>query len=69
MKEILFNLALIENINFCKANNIDCSGTHGYKMPRKYHYYLVSDTSGKALAVTIFHKNAVPSHHIIDRII
>ena len=67
MKEILSNLALLENIKFCKENKIDCSGTHLYKMPRKYHYYLVNDETGKALVVTIFHKSQVPSHHIIDR--
>ena len=67
MKEILSNLALLENIKFCKVNNIDCSGTHGYKMPRKYHYYLVSDETGKALVVTIFHKSSVPSTWVVDR--
>lgn len=67
MKEILSNLALIENIKFCKANGIDCSGTHLYKTPRKFHYYLVQDGTGKALVVTIFHKNAVPSTWVVDR--
>lgn len=67
MKKILANLAMIENLKFCKQNGIDCSGTHLYKMPRKYHYYLVSNETGKALVVTIFRKNAVPSTWVIDR--
>lgn len=64
MKEILFNVALLESINFCKANNIDCSGTHLYKYPRRFTYALVKDDTGLAILTTTFHKNAVPTHSV-----
>ena len=62
MKEILSNLALIDTINFCKAQGIDCSGTHLIKYPRRFTYALVKDDTGRAVVTTTFYKNAVPSH-------
>jgi hypothetical protein len=62
MEKILFNLALIDTINFCKENKIDCSGSHLYKYPRKYTYALLSDKTGKALVTVTFYKNRTPSH-------
>lgn len=62
MKDILLNLALIDATNFCKANNIDCSGTHLHKYPRRYTYALVRDEDGRAIVTTTFHKNQVPTH-------
>lgn len=64
MKEVLLNLALIESINFCKENKIDCSGTHIHKYPRRFVYALVKDENGKAIVTTTFYKNRVPSHFI-----
>lgn len=64
MKEILFNLALIDAVKFCKENNIDCSGTHLYKYPRKYTYALIKDKDNKAIVTVTFHKNGVPTHVI-----
>ncbi len=55
---------MIDSINFCKAHNIDCSGTHLYKYPRKFIYALVKDKTGKAILTTTFYKNAVPTHFI-----
>lgn len=64
MKEILFNLALIDAINFCKANKIDCSGTHLYKYPRRFTYALLKSETGRAILTTTFHKSSVPTHYI-----
>lgn len=64
MKEILQNLALIDMINFCKENKIDCSGTHLYKYPRQFRYALLKDETGKAVVTVTFHKNQVPTHFI-----
>jgi len=68
MKEILFNLALIDTLNFCKENKIDCSGTHLVKNGRGFKYSLISDTTGKSIATVCFHKNRVPTHlHYIHK--
>lgn len=64
MKEILFNLALIDTVNFCKENNLDCSGTHLIKHPEKYVYSLIRERDGKAIVKTTFYKNSVPTHTI-----
>lgn len=69
MKEILYNLAMIEAINFCKANNIDCSGTHLYKYPRKFIYALLNDKTGRAVVTVKLHKNQVPTHYITNNIV
>ena len=63
MKEILFNVALIDAIEYCKAHDIDCSGTHLMKYPRGFSYALVRDTDGQALVTTTFHKSQVPTHY------
>lgn len=64
MKEVLFNLALIDSLKFCQEQNIDCSGTYLYKYPRKYTYALVRNIDGKALVTTSFSKDSVPKHYI-----
>ena len=64
MKNILFNLALIDSLEFCKQHNIDCSGTHLMKYPRRFTYALVKDTDGRAIITTTFYKNRVPSRII-----
>ena len=64
MKEILFNLALLDAINFCKAQGIDCSGTHLVKYPRRFTYALVKDKTGRAIVTTTFHKSQVPTRYI-----
>jgi hypothetical protein len=64
MKEILFNLALIDAIRFCKAHNIDCSGTHLVKYPRRFVYALVKSDTGRAILTTTFHKRAEPTHSV-----
>ena len=63
MKDILFNLALIDTINFCKANGIDCSGSHLEKAKRGYTYTLFQDATGNPLVSVTFHKNQVPTHY------
>lgn len=71
MKEILFNLALIDTINFCKENGIDCSGSHLVKYPRKQTYALIKDVPGQkstgwkmanVIVTVTFHKSSVPTH-------
>ena len=64
MKQYLFNLALIDAIEFCKEHDIDPSGTHLYKYPRRQTYALVRDTDSRALITTTFHKSQVPTHTI-----
>ena len=64
MEEIIYNLALIDAIKFCKDNNIDCSGTHLYKYPRKWTYALLRDKDNRAIITTTFYKSQVPTHYI-----
>lgn len=64
MKQILFNLALLDAINYCKSNNIDCSDTHLEKIGRGFTYGLYKN-EGKLILITTFHKYAVPQHSII----
>lgn len=67
MKEILFNLAMIDAINFCKEHNIDCSGTHLYKYPRRFIYSLMKDDDSRAILTTTFYKNQIPTHFIYSK--
>ena len=69
MKEILSNIALIDLINFCKNNKIDCSGTHLAKNGRGFAYSLCRDTDGLAITTVRFHKSQVPTHTINPLII
>jgi hypothetical protein len=69
MKEILKNLALINCINFCKENNINCDGTYIYKYPRKYTYSLVRNEDGLAIVSVTFYKNRVPYFGLINKIL
>lgn len=64
MKEILYNLALIDTINFCKEKGIDCSNTHLYKYPRRFTYALLNSETGRSIVTVTFYKNAVPTHTI-----
>lgn len=64
MKEILYNLALIDATNYCKENGIDCSGTYLYKYPRGYTYALCKTEGGRAILTTKFYKNQVPTHYV-----
>ena len=64
MKEILFNLALIHTLNFCKQNDIDPSGSHLFKYPRRFTYALVNDKTGQAIVTVSFYKNRVPEYSV-----
>jgi hypothetical protein len=64
MKEILFNVALIDSIEYCKEHSIDCSGTHLMKYSRGFTYALVQDSTGAALLTTTFYKNRTPSRYV-----
>ncbi len=62
MKEIINNLALIDLINFCKENKIDCSNTYLHKYPRKFTYALINNTTKEEKATVTFSKSSVPTH-------
>lgn len=61
-QQILFNLALLDTINFCKAKEIDCSGSHLVKDGRGYKYNLVKSDTKKILVTVTFVKYGVPVH-------
>lgn len=60
MKEVLQNLALINCIDYCKKNNIDCSGTYIYKYPRRFTYALIKNGTSKTIITVSFYKDKVP---------
>lgn len=62
MKEILYNLGLIEATRFCKDNNIDCSGSYLVKRGRGYVYDLVRTMDGTLIVSVKFHKSQVPTY-------
>lgn len=62
MEKILLNLANVLLIEFCKREEIDCSGTKVYKYPRRWTYALVKEVDGRAVATVSFYKNAVPCY-------
>jgi len=64
MEKILYNLALIDTINFCKKHKIDCSGSHLYKYPRRFTYALLNTATGRAIVTVTFHKSQVPTHSL-----
>jgi len=64
MEQILYNLAMIDLINFCKQQKINCSGTHTIKAKRGYKYTLIKTNNGKPLVDVLFHKNQTPTHFI-----
>lgn len=64
MQKYLFNLALIETINFCKRNNIDASGSHLEKEKRGQHYHLIKDETKKTIANVIFYPSSVPKLYV-----
>lgn len=68
MKDVLFNLALIDTLNFCKANYIDPSGSHLEKDGRGYTYSLIRDTDNAKLVTVTFSKNSVPVHSVTNEI-
>lgn len=62
MKEILQNIALIDTTNYCIKNEIDCSGTHIYKYPRRFTYALLN--GGRAIVTVTYYKNKIPSYFV-----
>ncbi len=64
MKQILFNLALLDTLAFCKAQDIDPSGTHLVKAQRGFTYSLVNSETGRVIVSVAFNKYAVPQHFI-----
>lgn len=64
MEKILFNLALINTIDYCKAHSLDCTGSHLVKYPRRFTYALVKDTTGRAIVTVTFYKSSTPTYTI-----
>ena len=66
MHEIIYNLALIDTINFCKQHDIDCSGTYLNKQDKhgKYIYTLTKQEYHIPVVTVEFHKMSVPTHYI-----
>jgi hypothetical protein len=64
MKQILFNLALIDTTQFCIENKIDCSGSHLVKYPRRWTYALCNTKTGRALVTVTFYKSSTPTHFV-----
>ena len=65
MKEILNNIALLNLLDYCKANGIDPSGTHLIKYPRKFTYALLKgSTTGKTLVTVTYYKHQTPTYVI-----
>lgn len=55
---------MLDAINYCKEQGMDCSGTHLVKYPRRFTYALVKDETGKAIITTTFYKSSVPTRYI-----
>lgn len=64
MQKYLSHLALIDLNNFCEKHNIDISGSHLEKKPRKQIYNLIKDETGKILASVQFHTSQAPAHQL-----
>jgi hypothetical protein len=66
MKQILFNLALIDLNEFCAANGIKANGKDGsgsrLKYDGRFKYSLVTVSNGKVIASVQFHKSQVPTY-------
>ena len=60
MKAILANIALFDLVSYCKANNIDCSGTHLHKYPRLWRYALRKDETDKIILTVSYSKYSSP---------
>ncbi len=69
MQKILQNLAMIDMLNFCKANKIPTDNTYCVKDGRGFRYSLVRPVEGKkvkAIVSVTFHKSQVPTHLIYN---
>jgi len=64
MKEILFNLALIDLNNFCKINSIDYTNSHLIKNGRGFKYSLVNNNTNKTIVSVLFTKSSTPIHYV-----
>lgn len=60
MKDILFNVALFSLIDFCKAHDLDCSGSKLIKDGRGFSYMLVRVTDDEPIARVTLTKNSRP---------
>lgn len=66
-QQVLYNLANIHAINFCKKHNVDCSGTHTEKQKRNQFYNLVKTDTKECLITVFFHKSSIPTYIIYNQ--
>lgn len=62
MKEILFNLALIDTLTYCQKSGIDPSGSYLKKAERGYTYTLYRTNTKKPIVSVTFKKSSAPTH-------
>ena len=60
MKDIVKNIALFSLTDYCKENQIDCSGSH-LEYAGKFRFNLIKDELMQPIACIQFHKQARPS--------
>lgn len=63
MKDILFNLAMLDTLQFCKNYGVDPSGSHLVKDGRGYRYTLTRTETGKSIVSVVFKPRSVPEHY------
>lgn len=68
MQDVLRNMANWLLIEFCKANNIDCSNSRVAKNGRGFKWSLVDYDSGRQFVTITFFKNQVPHYSWRERI-
>lgn len=66
MKAILLNLANILMLDYCKQNNIDCSGTQVIHSGRRYKYNMIKSNMKPAIMSIEFHKSSVPTYEVYE---
>lgn len=62
MYEIIYNLALIHALNYCKEHKIDPTGTYLNKKDRKFIYTLTKQVHQVPVVTVEFHKRSVPTY-------
>jgi hypothetical protein len=72
MQEVLQNIAMLDTIKYCQANNIPPNGytgngSHVVKYPRRWTYALVDDKTGRSIVTVTYYKNRVPSYSITPK--
>lgn len=67
MQQILKNIALFTLTNYCKDNNIDCTGTYIYKIPYEFRYALLKTETNQPIITITYYKHQAPLIIIIKQ--